>query len=158
MEDRMRQLEELMGDDLLTVPKRSRICLSNRLLSYPLQLLDIMKNLDPFIAVSGGVSYLMQCVLNVFDRRQEVSYEDWLVRRFGRRLYEVIFAQYARKIWGDPKTLARSLAETRVAIPGLLPLLWQMLVARNSKRVIHAETFRYPKYGLDSFVINWLSW
>jgi protoporphyrinogen oxidase len=71
--------------------------------------------------------------------------------RFGRRLYELIFAQYARKIWGDPKTLARSLAETRVAIPGLLPLLWHMLVARNRQRVVHAETFYYPKYGSGQF-------
>ena len=151
MEDRMHLLEELMGEELLTVPKRSRICLANRLLDYPIGLLDVMKNLDPLIAVTGGLSYLYQLLLNLFNRREDVSYEDWLVRRFGRKLYELIFAQYARKIWGEPKTLARSLAETRVAIPGLLPLLWQMLVAPKSGRVIHAETFRYPKYGSGQF-------
>jgi len=152
MEDRMRMVEEIMGpEDFLTVPKRSRIRLAGRFLNYPIGLLDVMKNLSPFIAVSGGLSYFLQLVRNVFDRRPDLSYEDWLVRRFGRKLYELIFAAYARKIWGDPRTLARELAETRVAIPGLLPLLWHMLVTRGQGRVIHAETFRYPKLGSGEF-------
>ena len=152
MEDRMRMAEEIMGaDDFLTVPKRSRIRLAGHFLNYPIGLLDVMKNLDPFIAVSGGCSYLFQLMCNIFDRHPDVSYEDWLVKRFGSKLYELIFAEYARKIWGDPKTLARELAETRVAIPGLLPLLWHMLFARGNGPVIHAETFRYPKLGSGQF-------
>jgi protoporphyrinogen oxidase len=152
MEDRMRLAEQIVGtDDFLVVPKRSRIRLAGHFLNYPLGLLDIVKNLNPLIAVSGGLSYLWQLVKNVVDRRPDISYEDWLVRRFGRKLYELVFAEYARKIWGDPKELARELAETRVAIPGLLPLLWNMLVTGGKGRVIHAETFRYPKLGTGEF-------
>lgn len=152
MEDRMRMAEEIVGaEEFLVVPKRSRIRLSGRFLNYPIGLMDIVRNLSPRIAFAGGLSYLFQLVRNVFDRRPDVSYEDWLVRRFGRKLYELIFAAYARKIWGDPKTLARELAETRVAIPGLLPLIWRMLVTRGKGPVIHAETFRYPKLGAGEF-------
>jgi protoporphyrinogen oxidase len=152
MEDRMQLAEEIVGsEDFLVVPKRSRIRLAGHFLSYPLALFDILKNLNPLIAVSCGWSYFFQLVKNVVDRRPDISYEDWLVRRFGRKLYELIFAEYARKIWGDPKELARELAETRVAIPGLLPLLWNMLVTRGKGRVIHAETFRYPKLGTGEF-------
>jgi protoporphyrinogen oxidase len=151
MEDRVKLAEELMGSDFITVPKRSRIRLAGKFLNYPIGLLDVMKNLDPLIAVTGGFSYLYQLLVNLFDRREDKSYEDWLTRRFGRKLYELIFAQYARKIWGDPKELARSLAETRVAIPGLLPLLWHMLFAPKRGKVIHAETFRYPRYGSGQF-------
>jgi protoporphyrinogen oxidase len=152
MEDRMRMAEEIVGNgDFLVVPKRSRIRLAGHFLNYPLALLDIVKNLSPLIAISGGLSYFLQLAKNVFDRRPDISYEDWLVRRFGRRLYELIFAEYARKIWGDPQQLARELAETRVAIPGLLPLLWSMLITRGKGRVIHAETFRYPKLGSGEF-------
>ena len=152
MEDRMRMAEEIMGaDDFLMVPKCSRIRLAGHFLNYPIGLLDVMKNLDPFITVSCGFSYLFQLTRNLFDRKPDLSYEDWLVRQFGRRLYELIFAPYARKIWGDPRTLARELAETRVAIPGLLPLLWHMLFARGKGPVIHAETFRYPKLGSGQF-------
>jgi len=152
MTDRMEMAEAIVGsDDFLVVPKRSRIRLSGHFLNYPLGLLDIVKNLNPLIAVSGGLSYFLQLIKNLVDRRPDISYEDWLVRRFGRKLYELIFAEYARKIWGDPKKLARELAETRVAIPGLLPLLWSMLVTRGKGRVIHAETFRYPKLGTGEF-------
>ncbi len=152
MTDRMKMAEEIMGDGgFLEVPKISRIRLDGRFLNYPIGLIDVLKNLNPTIAVSGGLSYLFQLARNLVDRRPDVSYEDWLVRRFGRRLYELIFAAYARKIWGDPKTLARELAETRVAIPGLLPLLWRMLFARKSGPVIHAETFKYPKMGSGEF-------
>ena len=151
MEDRMQTARELMGEEFLTVTKRSRIRLSGHFLNYPIGLLDVMKNLDPFIAVTGGASYLFQLMRNVFDRRPDVSYEDWLVRRFGPKLYQLIFAEYARKIWGEPRTLARELAETRVAVPGLLPLLWHMLFARNRGPTIHAETFNYPRFGSGQF-------
>jgi protoporphyrinogen oxidase len=151
MEERMRLAEEIMGADFLTVPKRSRIRLAGRFLNYPVGLFDLLKNLNPFIAISGGLSYLWQMLRNLFDRNPAGSYEDYLVKKFGRRLYELIFAQYARKIWGDPRTLARSLAETRVAVPGLFTLLWRMLFARRGGPVIHAETFRYPKYGSGEF-------
>ena len=151
MEDRMQTARELMGEEFLTVPKRSRIRLSGHFLNYPIGLLDVMKNLDPFIAVTGGASYLLQLMRNVFDRRPDVSYEDWLVRRFGPKLYKLVFAEYARKIWGEPRSLARELAETRVAVPGLLPLLWHMLFPRNRGPTIHAETFNYPRFGSGQF-------
>lgn len=151
MENRMQTARELMGEEFLIVPKRSRIRLSGHFLNYPIGLLDIMKNLDPLIAVTGGVSYLLQLMRNVFNRRPDISYEDWLIRRFGPKLYQLIFAEYARKIWGEPRTLARELAETRVAVPGLLPLLWHMLFARNKGRTIHAETFNYPRFGSGQF-------
>lgn len=151
MPERMRLAEEIMGDDFLTVPKRSRIRLAGRFLNYPVGLLDLVKNLNPLVAVSGGLSYLWQSLRNLFDRSEASSYEDYLVKKFGRRLYELVFAQYARKIWGEPRRLARSLAETRVAVPGLLTLLWRMIFARNSGPLIHAETFRYPKYGSGQF-------
>lgn len=151
MEDRMRLAEEIMGDDFLTVPKRSRIRLAGRFLNYPVGMLDLVKNLNPLVALFGGLSYLFQTLWNLFERSQPQSYEDVLVRKFGRRLYELIFAQYARKIWGEPSTLARSLAETRVAVPGLFTLLWRMLFAPRGGPLIHAETFRYPKYGSGQF-------
>ncbi len=151
LEERMRLAEEIMGSEFLSVPKRSRIRLAGRFLNYPIGLMDVMKNLNPLIAVSGGLSYVWQMAVNLLDRSPAQSYEDWLVRRFGRSLYELIFAQYARKIWGDPKQLARSLAETRVAIPGLFTLLWRMLFAPQKGPAIHAEVFRYPRLGSGRF-------
>jgi protoporphyrinogen oxidase len=151
MEDRMRMVEEIMGADFLTVPKRSRIRLTGHLLDYPVGLVDLVKNLSPLIAVSGGASYVWQLIRNLFDRTPDLSYEDWLVRRFGWRLYDLVFAAYARKIWGEPKTLARELAETRIAVPGLLPLLFRMLFAPRRGPVIHAETFRFPQMGSGEF-------
>ncbi len=151
MEERMRLTQEIMGEDFLTVPKRSRIRLAGHFLNYPVGLFDLLKNLNPLIAVSGGLSYGWQMLRNLFDHTPARSYEVYLVRKFGRRLYELIFGQYARKIWGDPATLARSLAETRVAVPGLFTLLWRMLFARRGGPVIHAETFGYPKYGSGQF-------
>lgn len=152
MDDRMNLARKLMGDEFISVEKRSRIRLSGHFINYPIGLFDVMKNLDPFIAVTGGISYLIQLVKNIFTKDPDRSYEDWLVRRFGYRLYSLIFAQYAEKIWGDPKTLTRELAETRVAIPGLLPLIWNMLFVRKPKgQVVHAQTFEYPKMGSGQF-------
>ncbi len=30
------------------------------------------------------------------------TFEDWVVRRFGRRLYDAFFRSYTEKVWGIP--------------------------------------------------------
>ena len=34
--------------------------------------------------------------------RPERSFEDWVVNRFGRELFEIFFKSYTEKVWGMP--------------------------------------------------------
>ncbi len=54
--------------------------------------------------------------------QEERSYEDWVVRRFGRPLHAALFAPYAQARWGcPPGALAASLARLHHGLPDRRP-------------------------------------
>jgi len=58
-------------------------------------------NLGWWRSAAAGLSYV---AAQVFPRRPEHHLEDFLVNRFGKRLYEAFFKSYTEKVWGVPCT------------------------------------------------------
>lgn len=145
---------EVMGDlfdvlpesEFLTVEKRSRIRLRGRFLRYPVSMKELF-SLSPALTLKCGMSYLAVSLVGRLRRSEETSYEDFLVRRYGRATYELVFAPYARKIWGPPRTLSKQIAESRVAAPSLMAVLRQALFGQQKGKVLSVEEFRYPRHG-----------
>lgn len=150
MEDIMKQVKDLFNEDeLLSIPKKSRIRLGKTYLSYPVGIKDIFSGLGLLTGVLSGISYLIAKVKVFFGKMKDASYEDWVVNRFGKKIYSIVFAPYAKKIWGEPRTLSKELAETRIAIPNLFEMIRQMIFkSRNPKVVMSADEFYYPKDGI----------
>ena len=88
-----------LGDDLRTVSRRSRIYRSQRFFTYPLDFFNALRNTGPLESCRIALSYL---AARLRGRREAESFEDWVVARFGRRLYETFFKSYTEKIWGIP--------------------------------------------------------
>ncbi|MEW2973600.1 hypothetical protein AB1A96_16905, partial [Pseudomonas juntendi] len=57
------------------------------------------RNLGVGKSVLFGFSYLRSQVSKI---EPEVSLEDFLVNRFGQRLYRQFFKEYTEKVWGVP--------------------------------------------------------
>lgn len=100
-------VQELMGSDLLHVPRISRIYLSGngkgsgKFVDYPLQFPGALSIFPPMQAARILSSYAAAALRHKLDgRAPDVSFEDWVVRRFGRALYEVYFEPYTEKVWG----------------------------------------------------------
>ena len=72
---------EIMREDFLKRPRMSRIYWNGRFLDYPLRAGDVMRQLGPVELPRVMASYARAAV-----RRKggEASFEDWVVRRFGR--------------------------------------------------------------------------
>ena len=96
--DVIRWLQRLVGDDLLCVPRQSHIYLNNQYVQYPLQFPDILSAFSAIDAAKMLASYLLAGVMRW--RRQERSFEDWVVKRFGRKMYATFFQPYTEKVWG----------------------------------------------------------
>ena len=138
-------VKDLLGDDLLAIPKKSRVRLKGKYYSYPIGIKDILFKLNPLVS--------MRCMalfgMSLLSRRPEHSYEDYLINRFGRGIYELVFAPYAEKVWGDPELLSAELARTRVPASSLLQMLFAM-IRGNKKTSISADQFYYPESGIGS--------
>lgn len=92
--------EDKPGLVMLVRKRLSRIYFLRKFFNYPIQLsLDTLKKL--------GFVRTMQIILSyswaqLFRRKPEKSLEDFLINRFGKKLYLLFFKDYTEKVWGVP--------------------------------------------------------
>ncbi|MFO1466903.1 MAG: NAD(P)/FAD-dependent oxidoreductase [Steroidobacteraceae bacterium] len=88
-------------DAVLLVRERlSRIFYRRRFFDYPLKLnTATLRNLGLFDALRIGMSYGQA---RLMARSPERTLEDFLINRFGDRLYRTFFKDYTEKVWGVP--------------------------------------------------------
>jgi protoporphyrinogen oxidase len=89
------------SDAVMLVRRRlSRIFYRRRFFDYPLTLnASTLKKLGVFEALHIGLSYGKA---QLARRSPETSLEDFLINRFGSRLYRRFFKGYTEKVWGVP--------------------------------------------------------
>ncbi len=89
------------SNDVMLVRERlSRIYYRRRFFDYPLKLsASTLGNLGIGETVRIGASYAMA---HARPRSPEVSLADFLINRFGDRLYRTFFKSYTEKVWGVP--------------------------------------------------------
>lgn len=90
---------EVVGSDYSLVDRMTRIFYKQNLFRYPLQPLDVLSKIGIMEAVRCNVSFAKEKISK--DRPGE-TFEDWVVGRFGKRLYEIFFKTYSEKLWGLP--------------------------------------------------------
>ena len=91
--------EEMLGDELLTRPRLSRIYYRGKFFSYPLVAKDVVARLGLVESTLCALSYLWS---RVRPKPEPASFEDWVTTHFGRRLYDAFFRSYTEKVWGIP--------------------------------------------------------
>ncbi len=99
VEEVQRLWEETLGDEFMVRPRLSRIHYQNRFFQYPLRPLDALTGLGAVESTRIMASYAKA---RLFPNPDERSFEEWVVNRFGRRLYEIFFETYTEKVWGIP--------------------------------------------------------
>jgi protoporphyrinogen oxidase len=81
-------------------PRLSRIYFLRQFFGYPVRLsFDTLSKLGLFRTLAISLSYLKA---SFFPIRPETSLEDFLINRFGYRLYRLFFSDYTEKVWGIP--------------------------------------------------------
>src|ERR1700723_1509666 len=88
---------EIMKEEFLRRPRQSRIYWNDKFLEYPLQGMDVIKQLGPVELTRCMASYLWAAVK---PKGREDTFEQWVSNRFGKRLYNHFFKTYTEKLWG----------------------------------------------------------
>lgn len=91
---------EMTGGRHHQIQRLTRIWFEGRLLRYPLEPGDALRHLGLPHALRCGLSYARQRVLRTFRPAPALTFEDWVVARFGRHLFETFFRPYSEKLWG----------------------------------------------------------
>ncbi|MFQ5531568.1 MAG: FAD-dependent oxidoreductase [Candidatus Nanoarchaeia archaeon] len=133
---------------LLKVEKKNSIYLKNNLFDFPLKISQIATKM-PLTAVSSGVDIMKKPLNKLLDD----SYENYLLNRFGKTLYNLSFRDYSAKVWNsNPKDLDKELAIRRVAISNIFELIKGILF-KDTKN-ISVEYFYYPPKGIKQLLDN----
>lgn len=148
-------LQRLLGDELLRVPRRGFVRLNGRFADYPPSLIDFIGALGGpqamRCAVSLGASRLRRLTRREHD--DSSSYEGHLVRRVGRRAYEIFYAPYVRKLYGlEGGDVSARAARMRITTGSPLTALRQMMpFAKNGTNGSNGGAyFYYPARGFGS--------
>ena len=137
---------EVMGEEFLLRPRRSRIYWHGKLLEYPLEARDVIRQLGPVELCRAGLSYTWAAAT---PNGAEETFEDWVSNRFGRRLYELFFKSYTEKVWGVPTTAIRAeWAAQRIKGVSFFTAARSALLGDKGKEVRSLiQEFHYPRYG-----------
>jgi len=135
---------EMLGDDLLSVSRKSRIFYNGRFFKYPLDPFNLFVNLGPAESIMMPLSYLRA---QLWPYTEEDTFDRWVCNRFGRRLYLAFFKTYTEKVWGMPCSRIRSdWAAQRIRdLSFIAAVIDSLLKIRKPKTLI--SKFYYPLKG-----------
>jgi protoporphyrinogen oxidase len=143
----LRLWKEMLGDEFLVRPRQSRIYYHGRFFNYPLRAQDVFKGLGVIESARAGLSYFYWRYRMRHIRPE--SFEDWVVARFGRRLYDAFFRSYTEKVWGIPGSeIQAEWAAQRIQEFSLSHAIFGILgMKRGAPPTTLIERFLYPRLG-----------
>jgi protoporphyrinogen oxidase len=135
---------EVMGDEFIRVPRLSRIYYRGKFYDYPLKIFNALGNIGPYEASRIMLSYLKW---RVRPSKTEESFEQWVINRFGGRLYMHFFRSYTQKVWGiPPRDIQADWAAQRIKNLSLTKAVWNAISGANDTTSL-IEEFDYPRLG-----------
>jgi protoporphyrinogen oxidase len=140
---------------MLVRSRLSRIFYRRRLFDYPLKLNGAtLSNLGPTYTAAVGASYLKA---RLAPRSPEITLEDFLVNRFGDKLYRTFFKDYTEKVWGVPcSEISAEWGVQRIKGLSISRALWHAVskpfkaapdTAQKGTETSLIERFLYPRLG-----------
>ena len=122
--------------------KKSRIYMFGKYLKYPFELQNLLRAMPVKDSLRCGLSFGWNLLTKPLRRPTLVSYRDWFVHLYGRRLYEIMCRPYTSKIWHtDPANISADWADQRFQGENLKKLL-----KRVARKIL---TLDFSSYNLE---------
>ncbi len=145
---RVNQLwQQAIGEEYVILQRLTRIYYQNQFYQYPLIPSDVFTKLGLRETAASIASYLKCHWGEQSTDPAEISFEDWVVRRFGRRLFETFFKSYSEKLWGIAcSELSADFAAQRIRGLNLFQAMKASVTSGREHRTL-INRFAYPKNG-----------
>jgi protoporphyrinogen oxidase len=143
---------DLMGDELLRVERTSKIYLRGKFFDYPLKPFNSLYGLGPVTVFRVIMDYVFERIRDLLGqaRGKPVSLEDWVVRKFGRTMFEIYFKVYSEKVWGiGCDRISSSWVEKRIqglSLGAALKNAFFNFSGRDIPSLV--DEFDYPELGI----------
>jgi protoporphyrinogen oxidase len=140
---------EVVKKDYDIVHRQTRIFYNKTFFDYPIRAFNALKGLGIWQATLCMASYMQQKITPVKDTS---TFEGWVTRRFGKRLYRIFFKTYSEKLWGIKCTeLDSDFASQRIKKLSLFEAIKNAIAwKRSNEHATLVEQFAYPVKGTGS--------
>lgn len=140
---------EVVGENYDMVDRLTRIYYKNTFFDYPLTISNARKGLGIVEAFHCVASYVTATIAPAID---ELTFENWVVNRFGRRLFEIFFKSYSEKLWGiSCQELDAEFAAQRIRKLSLFEAVKSAILKHSvTKHKTLADQFAYAFNGTGS--------
>jgi protoporphyrinogen oxidase len=134
----------LLDSEYIVSTKKSRIFFSKDFqIRYPPTLSVAVK-----LAIRNPIRSLLSIIHVISSRREESNLEEWLIKRFGKFYYDVIFRDYNIKMWGEPPDkLSPRLGGKRIENISIINLLMRVFKSNDRHKAL-ISSFFYPSTSI----------
>lgn len=148
-EELIGHLYEVLDNEIVTRDRMSRIYMQGKFFDYPLKAMNVVKSLPPGLMAKSIFDYMKIRFIQLFKKRPDDNFEDWVVNRFGRTLYELFFGTYTSKAWKMPcDQISSDWASQRISQANLWDTIIKTLNPPREGEVRSlVSEFWYPKDG-----------
>ena len=140
-------------NEFLQAKRNAKVWLNNQYLGYPIEnfLFDLPKE---------TVSKIVKDLLNIEGKKgryQVENFEQFLLNKFGRTLYDLYFEPYNKKVWNcDLSQVPLQWLDGKLPVPDIESILLSNILREEESEMVHSVFF-YPKEGGSQFIIDRLS-
>lgn len=155
-------LRETLGQLLLQIEKKASHFYLGKFINYPLKVHDILYRIPLRISLSCFTGFAWAKLRTLLGTPREDSFEQWVLNRFGRGLYNLYFGPYTEKVWGvHPTQLAAITAAQRIAVQSLWEVAYRTVTQSIGRTPAHEfahspywKTFFYARGGIGRLSEN----
>ncbi len=143
-------VKDILDGDFLEVDRSSKVLLNGKYFDYPWRLLNAFRGLGVGGASSLLFNYSLERLRGLFRKTEIKSFEDVMVQRFGRAMFNIFVKEYSEKVWGiECRLIAKELAEWRIQGLSLWVAAKDALLGPGGGKVrTLARKFLYPPLGI----------
>jgi protoporphyrinogen oxidase len=143
-------VKDVLNDDFLVVPRKSKIYLSKRYFDYPLRPANVIFGLNTLISLRIIWDYLKERMRQHLKAPDIITLEDWIVNRFGRTMFDLYFKQYSKKVCGiESGKISWEWGEQRIRDLSLWTAVKGAFSKADAKDIATlADQFIYPPMGI----------
>lgn len=137
---------DTLGPLFKPVTRFSRIYFKNNYFNYPIKPIDVLIKMGPVGSLSVILSFFAS---QMGKKNKPITFEEWIVQKFGRKLYETFFKTYTEKVWGIPgNQIGAEWAAQRIKGLDVLGVLKNALLkGKHGKIKTLVEEFYFPVLG-----------
>jgi protoporphyrinogen oxidase len=145
------KVKEILDEEMLYPKRKSRILLRGKFLHYPLKASSALFSFGLINSFKMLLSYFVSKLKakQIDNKKNDLSFEDWIVGRFGQSLYEIYFEPYTEKVWGLPcKDISADWAAERISPLNLIDVIKRIFIKpKKFKGRPAVSQFYYPAKG-----------